>query len=353
MPPQKKQRTHTNEKEVSNAGLKARAAAARSNGKTRKALKKERRPRGSGRPRGPAGTPSTRRAASARNSPLANPDSSVRMGVSLTPEPPSRVALPGDMYQRTGQWWWRVRLPGEDKAKARPLKETGAREATSDRNTAEKIAIAMWEHAVMQYGTRQVAFEYTAKVERLKAQFLDKVRQLTEIVNSATAKAEAEVQARAEAEAKLNALLQAAGQRDASRPAETPAAAQEPAPIETSVPVCESPCPSVPCAPPQPVEPAGLGASLPGGKDTHPIAQDVASEIPDRHKVTESVCAAPPAPPIEITHPEPELSTDDCECCGAAGIPTTDLVRIDSGQRLCPDCLHAFRFDVARLEATA
>lgn len=32
-----------------------------------------------------------------------------------------------------------------------------------------------------------------------------------------------------------------------------------------------------------------------------------------------------------------------CDCCGRSSIKTSEMVRIDSGQLFCPDCLKAFR----------
>jgi transketolase len=40
-----------------------------------------------------------------------------------------------------------------------------------------------------------------------------------------------------------------------------------------------------------------------------------------------------------LAHP----TTATCECCGKQDIPETDLVRIDSGQLLCPDCVKQLR----------
>lgn len=124
-----------------------------------------------------------------------------------------RVTLPGEVYQRAGRWWWRVRLPGEDKARARPLKTPGMKAAASDLDAAEKVALETWEQAVKQEGARQITIECSQKVERLKAQFLDKVRHLTEICETANARAETEARARAETEARLNTMLRAGAQR--------------------------------------------------------------------------------------------------------------------------------------------
>ena len=35
--------------------------------------------------------------------------------------------------------------------------------------------------------------------------------------------------------------------------------------------------------------------------------------------------------------------TGTCECCGRKDVPEHDLAKIDSGQKLCPDCLRLLR----------
>ncbi len=188
MPSQKRQRGRTNGEGASNTVPSGSDAPSR--GKAvlaKRAAKKESRPTQRKRPETP--------------------------GDNQMKEPCLRVTLPGDLYERSGQWWWRTKLPGENKAKARLLKASETDEAVCDRNTAEKIAVGMWEQAVRENETRQITRDCTEKVERLKAQFLDKVRQFTVIVESTNAKAQAEAQARVEIEARLNAMIQAVEQK--------------------------------------------------------------------------------------------------------------------------------------------
>jgi late competence protein required for DNA uptake (superfamily II DNA/RNA helicase) len=40
--------------------------------------------------------------------------------------------------------------------------------------------------------------------------------------------------------------------------------------------------------------------------------------------------------------------TGTCECCGKDDIKESQLVRIDSGQLFCPQCLHALRSSEVR-----
>ena len=245
-----------------------------------------------------------------------------------TPQEPGSAPgapLPGEFYQRAGRWWWRVKLPGESKAKARPLKPQGAKAAAEDRQSAERIAFEMWEHALQDDAARQIKLESTEKIERLKAQFLDKVRHFTELVQTANAKIEVEAKARAEAEAKLAQALQAAPLTAAVETA-PPAANPQDALVPPPAPVAQpSPVPpSEERVPP----PATLEIAAPAIVPTLPLQKAPESETP-----------------------HVEIPTGVCDCCGASGIATTCLTLIDSGQSLCPRCLTALRSDIARLDS--
>lgn len=210
-----------------------------------------------------------------------------------SPEGP-QIALPGEFYQRAGRWWWRIKLPGEDKARARPLKPEGAKTAVDDRRTAGKIAFEMWEHAVQENAVRQIRLESTEKIERLKAQFLDKVRHFTELAETANAKIEAETRARAEAEAKLAQMAQGPEMRAPNS------------------------------------EPEMEAEELPAPRRDGPVGE------------MESTAPAAANPPLEVAV---------CECCEASDVPRASLKRIDSGQLLCPRCVTALRAAVARIES--
>ena len=121
-----------------------------------------------------------------------------------------KVTLPGKAYQRGNRWWWCVKLPGEEKAKARPLKARQAKVAVMSRKAAEEVALGMWEQAIRAETEKQVRAENSRTIARLKAQFLDKVRHFSEIVENTKAKAQAKAQARAEAEAKLKRITEGA-----------------------------------------------------------------------------------------------------------------------------------------------
>lgn len=59
----------------------------------------------------------------------------------------ARVSLPGEMYRKGDRWWWKVRLPGENRLRARSLRPLGASAGTTSRHVAEEVALAMWDAA--------------------------------------------------------------------------------------------------------------------------------------------------------------------------------------------------------------
>lgn len=264
------------------------------------------------------------------------------------PGPAPGAPLPGEFYQRADRWWWRVKLPGESKAKARPLKPPGAKAAAEDRPSAEKIAFEMWEHALQDDAARQIRLESTEKIERLKAQFLDKVRHFTELVETANARIEAEAKARAEAETKLAQALQATGPR-------TQDAGQKVKEAQPPTPPAAPPAPAVEAIPPvanpqDAIAPPPVPVAQPS-----PVALS-AERVPPPPAILELT-----APALALTLPQPkapesepphvEIPTGVCDCCGATGIATACLAFIDSGQSLCPRCLTALRSDIARLDS--
>jgi len=255
------------------------------------------------------------------------------------------VPLPGELYHRRNQWWWRVQLPGEDKATARPLQVGGGEapaegrgDAGADRTAAEKAALAMWEQAIEENATRRLKLESTEKVERLKAQFLDKVRHFTELVEATNAKLEVEQRARAETEARLARMMQTPAPMPQNTGPAAPVEQPPAAPIPTPVPVVtkvERAALEMPAPTPQP----------PTTATVIPIVVQIPS--PCEHAPAPSGPTGPVEPvvaPAPVPRPAP-VETGMCECCGATGIAMTHLARIDSGQWLCPRCLAALRAD--------
>jgi integrase len=58
--------------------------------------------------------------------------------------------LPGTIYLNKNRYWWKVRLPGENKTKARPLKPVGSRYATTDYAVALECAKQLLQEHLFQ-----------------------------------------------------------------------------------------------------------------------------------------------------------------------------------------------------------
>ena len=56
--------------------------------------------------------------------------------------------LPGTIYLNKNRYWWKVQLPGEDKAKSRPLKTVGCRYATTDWLVAVEVARNLYQEHI-------------------------------------------------------------------------------------------------------------------------------------------------------------------------------------------------------------
>jgi len=65
----------------------------------------------------------------------------------MPPRPTATEPPAGHLYRRNGRWWWRVRLPGEPKARNRPLRPRGAKYATKNRRRAVAVAQVAWREA--------------------------------------------------------------------------------------------------------------------------------------------------------------------------------------------------------------
>ena len=59
-----------------------------------------------------------------------------------------RATLPGTIFKKNGRWWWKVRLPGQDRVRSRSLRPEGSRVGTRSRTQAGQIALRLWEEAL-------------------------------------------------------------------------------------------------------------------------------------------------------------------------------------------------------------
>jgi len=244
-----------------------------------------------------------------------------------------KVALPGQMYQKNGRWWWKVRLPGEARVRARALKPNGARVAPKTRKVAEEVACERWrlsieaetearvkseiqaeaEKAVAKAKARaadaiakveaklaaqskQAKIPCTGKttetegwIEQAKAQFEQREKAYRDALAQAEARAQAEAALRAEAEqrAQMEAQARAIAEAKAQAEAELRSEAEQRANLQTE---------------------AGMKAETKFGRQSDSVGR-----------------------------------TGPCEGCGRQDVPEKDLAKIDSGQLVCPDCLMLIR----------
>lgn len=215
-----------------------------------------------------------------------------------------KVTLPGSLYQKNSRWWWKVKLPGETRVRARGLKPKGARLATADRDEAEKVAREMWESAIraqvqaqVQAGAGEKARASSEEMAKVKAEAAETMARMKSEVVAMIARAKAECEERLrlcnEAVAGAQARVRAESEKRAQ--------AEERLMIES---------------------------------DKRAMAEEKA--------MAESQKRAEAEAKLEETLSGAK-KTAACDCCGKAEIPENELSRIDSGQLLCSDCLRALR----------
>jgi hypothetical protein len=215
-----------------------------------------------------------------------------------------KVTLPGSLYEKNSRWWWKVKLPGETRVKARGLKPKGARFATADRDEAEKVAREMWESAIRAEVQAQVqaragekARASSEEMAKVKAEAAETVARMKSEVVAMIARAKAECEERLrlcnEAAAGAQARIRAESEKRAQ--------AEERLMVESDKRAA--------------VEEKAMAESQ--------------KRAEAEAKLEEALSSA--------------RKTAACDCCGKAEIPENELSRIDSGQLLCSDCLRALR----------
>jgi integrase len=84
--------------------------------------------------------------------------------------------LPGSIYARAGRYWWNVRLPGEQKRRARALVPEGGTMATNDPGVAEAIARDMWTQATVAVNKTDGGEHDVATLAGLVATYMEYAR---------------------------------------------------------------------------------------------------------------------------------------------------------------------------------
>jgi integrase len=83
--------------------------------------------------------------------------------------------LPGTIYKNGKRYWWKVKLPGEDKVKARPLVPAGAKMATTDYQVAIECAKLLLANSV--FNTKQPDISNISNIAQLCCAYLNHARQ--------------------------------------------------------------------------------------------------------------------------------------------------------------------------------
>lgn len=82
--------------------------------------------------------------------------------------------IQGTLHQRNGRWWWRVKLPGDEKYKAIPLKVVGHKQAyKGEKAVAVEIAKRVFAEAILKQNQgNRMDFSFDGTVASLVKEFL-------------------------------------------------------------------------------------------------------------------------------------------------------------------------------------
>ncbi len=264
-----------------------------------------------------------------------------------------KVALPGEMYQKNGRWWWKVRLPGEPRVRARALKPNGAQVAAKTRKVAEEVACEKWRLSIEAETEARVKAEVRARsghaVAKVKAKAADAIAKVEAECNEqleacaqalakAQEKARAEAAGRVAAEAKLGAQPEHAGAQFEQREkayGDALSEAQQKAQAEASLRAEVE------------QRARSQGEALVQGEARARAEATLRAEAELRSEAEQRANSQAKAR-IEIgagygRAAESAGRSGPCEGCGQQDVPEHELAKIDSGQLVCPDCLTLIR----------
>jgi hypothetical protein len=192
-----------------------------------------------------------------------------------------KVKLPGTFFRRKQRWWWRVRLPGEDRMKSRSLRPDGDQCGTKSRETAVTLAFDLWQQALVAETEARLKLE-----SRYQAQ--EKARAYADLVDRLSTRARRLIvrQARESKSHKPNGKRTA---QSRSKPSQT---------------------------------------SRNGAKQKERVVKALASPILISPNVDLGTSI---------------VKTARCDCCATPFIPEVELSQIESGQNLCSKCMYYLR----------
>ena len=219
-----------------------------------------------------------------------------------------KVSLPGSLYQKNARWWWKVKLPGETRLKDMGLKPKGARFATTDRVEAEEVAVGIWESAIRKEVQGQARARAREKAKAVAKEMARVEAEAAQTVANLKAKIVDMVDnARAECEKKVRRCNELAAQADERVQAESEKRAAVEAEYEEKLRRCN---------------------------EALAQAQEQANAEAERRMQAEAKLE-------EVLGGM--KTTAPCDCCGKGDVPEDELSTIDSGHRLCSDCIASLR----------
>jgi DNA repair exonuclease SbcCD ATPase subunit len=264
---------------------------------------------------------------------------------------PARVTLPGSLYQKNGRWWWKVELPGEEKPKARGLKPAGSRSATKDQQQAEEIAREMWRFAIEAQAEARLTANATARVEKagekvraeaadaiaaVQAEFEQKIKRYERALARAEKKARAQEEGRLRAEAVFKAQTEEAEEcyaRDIAKISKT---------IEQAKAELMERDKAYKEALAEAEEKVRFETRARQEAESEARAERTLRIEAEQRAESEAQARAEAEAKLKKAL-EDIPRTGTCECCGRKDVPENELAKIDSGQKLCPDCLRLLR----------
>ncbi|MBL7186189.1 MAG: hypothetical protein ISS70_07665 [Phycisphaerae bacterium] len=270
-----------------------------------------------------------------------------------------KAVLPGEMYQKNGRWWWKVRLPGEARVRARALKPDGARVAPKTRKVAEEVACERWRLSIEAETEARVKSEIQAKAEKAvaqaKAEAADAIAKVeaecheqleagAQALAKAQEKARAEAAKRASVEAKLSAQSEQAETLGAGEPTEQVGAQfeQREKAYRDALNEARQKVQAEATLRAEAEQRAQMEARARAIAEARAQAEaELRSEAEQRANLQAK--AGMRAETKFRGQTESTGRTGPCEGCGQQDVPEEDLAKIDSGQLVCPDCLMLIR----------
>lgn len=251
-----------------------------------------------------------------------------------------KVGLPGTLYRKNARWWWKVKLPGDTRLTDMGLKAKGARFATTDRPEGEEIAVGIWNAAIRKEVQAQVRVKAREKAKDVAKEMATVESEAAQTVANLKAKiVEMIANAKAECDKKLQQSDELTAQADQRVQAESQKKAELEAEYENKLERCND------------------ALAQANERIQAEAEKRAAVEAEYENKLTQCNDTLAQAQERVNTEAEARMQaeakldefaagmkiTATCDCCGKGDVPEDELSTIDSGHRLCSDCMGSLR----------